>query len=199
MTDSPVTPEDKSEWMSHPVVKALASTFNIELLRDAAGEFEDVNWYVVSLTTFHIGVVWLTVWSFLLTTMFITAHLVNSESVFSALSRAVTVVPFFPIALFIFAAFSRRSAKRLTEKSPPKNGWGQRTRAIALFTVSYSAIIIAAVFRWAIFNATPIVVGDSLSHSEIITLMFVDSGYLSLILIGIGGFSTLIYEPNPGN
>ncbi|WP_311174136.1 hypothetical protein [Halobellus ordinarius] len=176
-----------------PLKRIVVEIFNIPLIRDGYEDLVERNWYAISRTALYIGFIGLAGWSIYFSIAWGVVYLTSSNTLFGTVGRITTVGPLAPVAVFIFALISKRSAEGIEnlhasdESSKPKFAL-----VIVMSTVS---LFLAITYRWSIFNALTTMYGNSVPLDSLISIVLVDGLYISLILIGVGGLASLIFAP----
>jgi hypothetical protein len=62
--------------------------------------------------------------------------------------------------------------------------------------ISSISLITAGFFRMVVHEVVSSNFGDSLSTIQVIGVLLVDGGHISLILVALGGLGTIIFVPN---
>jgi len=196
MTGKNSTPEgDNATEDADSLLNAAYSFLNIDLLESAIKDLQKIDTYVMSVTAFHIGVVTLATWSLIMFLSYFIGQIFSSQNLLGILSTAIQLGPVVPVSLFIFAYVSRWSFHRLEKTSPPDSKWSIFARRAGLGAASIMSLVTAGVGRWAMIQAVDQVFGSSVNATQVVAVILVDIGYLSLLLIGLGGIASLIYEP----
>lgn len=195
-TTETATEEANQEPVSaeiNPVLKIARAFWNIELLEDSQSYFGETNWYYASVTTFHIGVLTLIVWSAYILFAYTVNYLASAGGTASVVSGIVTVGPLTSAAIFIFAILSKDAVDQL-EQAPSKQPFSSAESAY-VFCVSLLSLVLAWYVRYVLFHASIEVFGPEPSGLNVVSIMLTDGLYLGLLLIGIGGTFTLIFTP----
>jgi len=174
--------------------RVISEFCNLSLLNDSYRAVIETNWYNIARTTFHIGFIGLLFWSLYMFIAWSITTLIDSTSIIGISSNIATVGPLFPIVIFIFAIFSNHTAESLEKIYDTKEDDSEEI--IPLFIVSTFALTVSGVYRWAIYSGLHQTFGNSLSELQVISTMIVDGLYINLLLIGIGGFGSILFEPN---
>lgn len=183
-----------------PVLRIVNSALNINLLSQATQHFNEVNWYRVSVTTFHIGVYTLLTSSSIVFIAFLQEYLFSSPNLLSAISRTFTAGTLVPIFLAIFGVIAQWSWGRMNDASSSKDSVLSNLenlsvgRNSSLVLTSVLSIGLALLLRVAIYESLPQSFGSSLSPAEILTVVIIDGLYIGPMFMGIGGFVTLLLE-----
>lgn len=177
--------------------KLFHSIWNIELLDDARKSFSEADWFVVSRTTFYLGIVVLSGWSLFWGFVLLLNFILSSPDAFEGLYRAFQVSPFIPVLLFLFAVISSWAAKRLHEREPRIRSPKNRAGVMQVFVISLVALVVAGTMRWVIYQIAIGEYGFTLTIGELTILILLDGGYLSLLLIGLGGIGSISFDSNP--
>lgn len=197
MTDENCTPEgDNATADADSLLDAAYSFLNIGLLESAVKDLQKIDTYVMSVTAFHIGVVTLAIWSLIMFLSYFIGQISSSQGLLGILSTAVQLGPVLPFFLFVFAYISSWSFNRLEENSPPDSKWSIFARRVGLGAASVMSLVTAGVGRWAMIQAVDQVFGNSVNVTQVVAIILIEIGYLALLLIGLGGIASLIYEPN---
>lgn len=196
MSDKNGTPEgDNATTDADSLFDAAYSFLNIGLLETAVNDLKKIDTYVVSVTAFHIGVVTLATWSLIMFLSYSAGQIFSSQDLLGILGTTVQLGPAIPFFLFIFAYVSSWSFNRLEETSPPDSKWSIFARRAGLGAASVMSLVTAGVGRWAMIQAVDQNFGNSVNATQLFAIILMDIGYLSLLLIGLGGIASLIYEP----
>jgi hypothetical protein len=177
----------------------LISNFNLDLLPGVRQDFNNVNWYKVSATTFFIGVYVVLAWAFSVSAVLLIDYLIGASTGFSMVRRVLTVVPIVFPTLGLFGIIARWSWRRMEDTPPPKNTvLGQFKRlsigsSSTLFIVSILSIALALAFRAVIHSVSVELYGTGLSPSQVFSVVFLDGIYIGLLLIGFGGLISLSF------
>lgn len=191
-SDSPEVDDNTAEEEERKAIDVLFlvvdSLFNLELLRDARDKIEIVNWQQLSYTTFYLGLIGLMLWVVYLVFISSMNYVLSPDGLVTTGNRIVHVGPLAPAAIFItFIMISRSFEKIRTEVWSEQPGDATQARRVRIFLISVCALLVAGAMRGATYEAAVITLGDEPYRAELIGLMLVDVGYLSILLIGIGG------------
>lgn len=191
-SDSPELDDDTIEEEERKPIDVLFrvvdSLFNLDLLRDARDEIEIINWQRLSYTTFYLGLIGLMLWVVYLVFISSMNYILTPDGLVTTGNRIIHVGPLAPAAIFITFIMISRSFERIrTEVWSEEPDDATQTRRVRIFLISVCALVVAGAMRGATYEAAVITLGDDPYRAELIGLMLVDVGYISVLLIGIGG------------
>lgn len=192
--------ESENSSKENPILKIVNSALNIDLLPQATKNFNEVNWYRVSVTTFHIGVYSLLASSSVVLAAFLQAYLFSSPGLLSAITRTFTAGTLVPIFLAIFGVVAQWSWGRMNDVPSSKDSVLSNLESLSvgrnssLVLTSVLSIGLALLLRVAIYESLPQSFGSSLGPGEMVTVVIIDGLYIGPMFMGIGGFATLLLE-----
>lgn len=176
--------------------RAVDSLLNLDLLREAKDELEIIDWYRLAFTSFYIGLIGLMLWIVYVIFVLALSYVLSSGGVIEGGGRVMNVGPLAPAAIFLVILMTSKYFKRL------RSGvWGDDTNSEAwsggyrLLLISLSALIMAVALRGAIYQAASTVLGNNPYSAMLIGFVLLDLGYVSMILIGIGGLVAYFLSP----
>lgn len=194
--------KSSSEPASNSPIAIATSAFNLDLLPGMVEDFNQVNWYDVSVTAFHIGVFTLIGSSGVVIAAFLMSFVSSSGGLLNTVTRAFTVSTVVPIVLAIYGIVSRWSWNRMDESSSTSESFIQELSSISLgrrSTLLISCVVslfLALILRIAIYQALQMTMGSTIEMSELPTVIVLDGLYIGPLLMAVGGFATLLLEPS---
>lgn len=176
-----------------PLITLARSVWNLDLLVDARGNLEGVDWFSVSITTFYLGFIGMSVWSLLIILALLVDYLASAPSLLTGARRVVQIGPMVPVLFFVFGIAASRAVGRLqtARERDQQTGPG---KLLSILLISSIALTAAGTFRWATYTVTSVAFGRSLAWQEVGALMIFDGAYISLVLVGVGGVGMLVFE-----
>ncbi|MFC6951944.1 hypothetical protein [Halorubellus litoreus] len=176
------------------VPDSLSRLLNLDLLDEILRDLGEIHWFRVSITTFYVGVMGLSIWGAVFSIAFGFSYLFDSSGILSSISRFATVGPLIPVVLWMFAGFSKYVATNLSESFEGEIANWSTVDNIKMSLVASFSLGAAFILRYFVFRAGYEVYQDGITQYELGGLIIVDFSWVSLLLIGIGAYGAILSE-----
>ena len=172
----------------------LHSVFHIDLITNARENLRQVDWFLFSVKSFHIGVIGVLLWSAFFGLILLVNYIFASQTVSGALIRISHIWVLIPICLALFALASSRRMERLVNSGEIITPMNFKKR-FYISLISVTSFLLAGVVRWASYSATYFEYGPVLPAEGVFAMMILDGIHVFLLLIGLGGVGSITFEP----
>lgn len=176
------------------VRRILAEIWNVSLLRASWAPYSRTDWYSTALTAYHLGFIGLLLWTVYMLLAMGVVYLFSADGVFVIASRILSVVPLAPVAIFLFVLGSNYAVEGMQDIH--KSEEPVEPAFLPILIVSIFALTTAIVYRAILYTSLHDLYGPTISGTTILSVMIVDGLHISLILMGVGGITSLFFAPS---
>lgn len=191
LTDS----KDSDANILWDIIYVVNSVLNLDLFYDAQDRSKDIDWRIISYLTFDLGKIGLMVWSCYVVFVLIFDYIMSSGNIITGGSRILSFGVLAPAALLLAVASISRTFQRISvTMTDGKIGITDHPRDARLILISLLALLGAVGMRGSIYVAADQILGANPFQPTLVGFILLDIGYISLLLIGIGGLTSVYFR-----